>query len=60
MEYIHFNVGALKEIYSKIAVEIDGNAKPEDIAESIKKAILEKLTADTSCFPKVRRLFTKR
>ena len=43
LEQFHKNVHAVKGSYTDIAIEIDGNAKPDDVAKSIKKAIQEKI-----------------
>jgi len=45
LEQFHANVDAVKGSYSDIGVEIDGTAKPQDVAKSIKKAIDDKVAA---------------
>jgi len=48
LEQFHTNVEAVKGSYTDIGVEINGDSKPEDVAEMIRKAIAEKVPAATS------------
>jgi len=45
LEQFHDNVDAVKGSYSEISVEIDGTAKPDVVATSIKEAIKQSLAA---------------
>eukprot|EP00555_Chaetoceros_dichaeta_P003284 CAMPEP_0198250986 /NCGR_PEP_ID=MMETSP1447-20131203/1975_1 /TAXON_ID=420782 /ORGANISM="Chaetoceros dichaeta, Strain CCMP1751" /LENGTH=261 /DNA_ID=CAMNT_0043935915 /DNA_START=329 /DNA_END=1114 /DNA_ORIENTATION=+ len=45
LEQFHDNVDAVKGSYSEISVEIDGTAKPDVVATSIKEAIQQSLAA---------------
>jgi len=48
LEQFYKNVDAVKGTYTDIAVEVNGNAKPGDVAEIIKKAIQDKVPAAVS------------
>lgn len=48
LEQFHTNVEAVKGSYTDIAVEIEGDSKPEDVAKSIKKAIQQKIPGAAS------------
>jgi len=48
LEQFRNNVDAVKGSYTDIAVEVNGNAKPGDVAEIISKAIQDKVPAAVS------------
>jgi adenylate kinase len=45
LEQFHANVDALRKSYSDIAANIDGTAKPDEVAKSVESAIQSKVSA---------------
>ena len=45
LEQFHANVEAVKGSYTDISVEIDGTAKPDEVAKAVEAAIVTKIAA---------------